>query len=619
MALNINTNGSTIRTNWTTDRNQQLLKRYQEMGLIPFSCVIEEVLNNDSHPKKELKKMPQHGALQAFDNNLIKTYNGLCLKMGIQLKGNDEYLILIDVDNKNGTMAMWQELLQRHQKIPFRTPTATTGNNGLHYLFKVSHEQLQQMQSAYTGLMIDGVKYDIDVKARNGVQLAQPTRYTAVDGSIKKYQWIKDTIYKYDIMKLPQWLYSIIINSNNNSSRTIISRTPTATITAPTISQHQQHHLTMDLFKDLDCKPSEDDLEYFNTFSFHRLDNNYEWIRVAFLCHSLYDSPTAFLIWDPLSRISPKYSYNVCRKRWDSYISRQSKKFSRGSLIKWAQEDNPEQFDIIRNKSIRNSIRSFQEDPFIDDDNNNVIINQRYLLDKEKKLEDDANAVATTVNDFFNTNSNRSLNIRSPYDTGKTQLLKEIMTRFNPKRVLWLSTRITYTCDILKNFENAFNFEDYHKHKYTADRIIIQVESVLKLNTTTPFDDEEVVPVYDLIVLDEIESILKQFSSAQTFKHRARDTYRYLQEIINVSIANGGRIISLDSDLSNRGMHFIKQFGKPINIINNINFNTFKFNITSNRQHFENEIYKALDNKLNIVIPTMTCWICKSALRQHHT
>ena len=102
------------------------------------------------------------------------------------------------------------------------------------------------------------------------------------------------------------------------------------------------------------------------------------------------------------------------------------------------------------------------------------------------------------------------------------------MTKFNPKRVLWLSTRITYTYDILKNFEDAVNFEDYHKHKYTADRIIMQVESVLKLNTTTPFDDAGVVPAYDLVVLDEIESILQQFSSAQTFEHRARDTYHYL-------------------------------------------------------------------------------------------
>ena len=88
--------------------------------------------------------------------------------MGIQLKGNDEYLTSVDVDNRNGTMVMWQSLIQRHQQTLFRTPTATTGKNGLHYLFKVSNEQLQQMQSAHTGLTIDGIKYDIDAKARNG-------------------------------------------------------------------------------------------------------------------------------------------------------------------------------------------------------------------------------------------------------------------------------------------------------------------------------------------------------------------------------------------------------------------------------------------------------------------
>ena len=190
-------------------------------------------------------------------------------------------------------------------------------------------------------------------------------------------------------MKLPYLLYSIIINRNNNSSsRTSISRTPaTSTTATPTISQRQQHNLTLDLFKDLEYKPSEDDLEYWNTFSFQRLDSNYEWIRCAFVCHSLYDSPTAFLMWDHLSRICPKCSYNVSKTRWDNYISRQTTKFSRGSLIKWAQEANHEQFHSIRSKSIRNNIRSFQEDPLIDDDDNNIIINQRYLLDKGKKLD----------------------------------------------------------------------------------------------------------------------------------------------------------------------------------------------------------------------------------------
>ena len=94
------------------------------------------------------------------------------------------------------------------------------------------------------------------------------------------------------------------------------------------------------------------------------------------------------------------------------------------------------------------------DDPFVDD-GKDIFIDQRYLLDKDNKLNDDT-LLVNTVNQFFSEQTDHvSLNIKSPYDTGKTQLLKEIMAIYKPRRVLWLSTRITYTCDILKNIENS--------------------------------------------------------------------------------------------------------------------------------------------------------------------
>ena len=55
------------------------------------------------------------------------------------------------------------------------------------------------------------------------------------------------------------------------------------------------------------------------------------------------------------------------------------------------------------------------------------------------------------------------------------------MNKYNPKRVLWISTRITYTFDILKTFEEDFDFKNYHDTDFKADRIVIQLESLLKL------------------------------------------------------------------------------------------------------------------------------------------
>jgi predicted AAA+ superfamily ATPase len=98
----------------------------------------------------------------------------------------------------------------------------------------------------------------------------------------------------------------------------------------------------------------------------------------------------------------------------------------------------------------------------------------------------------------------------------------------------------------LKTFEDDFDFINYQDNDFKADRIIIQLESLLKLQS--PFLDD-LVPVYDLIILDEIESILKQFSSVETFKDRSRSTFEILQHIILASLNDSGKLISMDGDL----------------------------------------------------------------------
>ena len=66
-----------FRTNWTTDKNEKLIKRYQELNLIPFSCSITEKLKKDEKgemvPKKELENLPAHSKIIKFNHFLIKT------------------------------------------------------------------------------------------------------------------------------------------------------------------------------------------------------------------------------------------------------------------------------------------------------------------------------------------------------------------------------------------------------------------------------------------------------------------------------------------------------------------------------------------------------------------
>jgi hypothetical protein len=131
--------------------------------------------------------------------------------------------------------------------------------------------------------------------------------------------------------------------------------------------------------------------------------------------------------------------------------------------------------------------------------------------------------------------------------------------------VLWVSYRKTLTYDILGNFKQ-FGFVSYLDRYYFADKIIIQIESLLKIDS----DDESNVPHYDLIIIDEIESILNQFSSSETFHGLAKETYYYLDAIIRASIKKNGKIISFDGDMDLRSYSFLENYGKTLNIVTNI-------------------------------------------------
>jgi hypothetical protein len=172
------------------------------------------------------------------------------------------------------------------------------------------------------------------------------------------------------------------------------------------------------------------------------------------------------------------------------------------------------------------------------------------------------------------------------------------LNKHNYKRILWLSYRITYTDDIFNEFKN-FGFGSYLKREYKSDKLIIQLESLMNLdkdNDNDEFIDDEYIkemPKYDLIIIDEIESILNQFDSS-TFKGKNKDVYEYLYYIIKGS----NKIISLDGDMNNRALSYISQFGVMKTIINEYNNNDRTFILTSKRDKFNSELFNEVDKAL---------------------
>jgi nucleoside-triphosphatase THEP1 len=227
-----------------------------------------------------------------------------------------------------------------------------------------------------------------------------------------------------------------------------------------------------------------------------------------------------------------------------------------------------------------------------------IQFDKRYLIENEQDT-----FMLDHFKTFFETPSIKSLNIKSPYGTGKTQLLKKIISDYNPQKVLWLSYRITLTNDILFNF-TKLGFKSYQDGDYNTDRLIIQLESLVKLeNNNDLFIDEleSIVPSYDLIVIDEIESILNHFSS-DTFNGKSRIIFEYLENIIKAS----NKVISLDGDLNNRSYQFLQTLGDGIYLENTCKINDKTLHLTEKEINFQTDMFKQLNDNNKVVICSMS-------------
>jgi len=310
-----------------------------------------------------------------------------------------------------------------------------------------------------------------------------------------------------------------------------------------------------------------------------------DWIRMGLIIYSL-NIDNGAEIWDELSKQSGNYEIGACEKNYNGF---RSKKFTIKTLYHYAKIDNPEGLNIIKKMIKTNDI----------DDYTSIQINKRYLTSDSELLD--------FYNNFDNNINKKCFCIKSTFDTGKTSFLLSIINRY--KRILLVSFRKSFTYDIDKKFKQ-FGFNNYlEKNSYNSDRLIIQLESLLKLEQTNEVISENesecmVVPQYDLVILDEIVSILNQFSS-DTIKSKSRETYDYLSNILLMS----NKIIACDADFNNRPYAFLRNiFGsEKITVIHNNYVNNNKtLEILNNRDFFNDGIKEELDQNNKIIIISMT-------------
>lgn len=326
--------------------------------------------------------------------------------------------------------------------------------------------------------------------------------------------------------------------------------------------------------------------KYVDILDASRADDYNDWLKVGMVLHNCTPTPQCFDIWDEWSKKSACYGdRDFNGYKWNGF---KCGYFSIGTLKYYAKMDNPEKYGDIE-YSLEKAVYDTTK------------FTNNYLLDRQdEKIKDNKSFVARQINNWMNGN-HKILSIKSTYDTGKTSVVYKIIDEFNVKRVLFISYRQTLTNDLYGNFKDL-GVESYLDKKYGADKVICQIESLHKLLPSLDFidDEDDLVPPYDLVIIDEIESILNHFRSS-TIKDK-----EYTFDIFRDLVFNSSKVLALDGDFHNRSYHFLKHFEEPIILENEVKKNKMNFIFSNNCTEFERKIDTDLSNGKNICVVSMS-------------
>ena len=305
--------------------------------------------------------------------------------------------------------------------------------------------------------------------------------------------------------------------------------------------------------------------KYLNLIDVKRSDRYVKWLEIGMCLHNCNPTEKSFKLWDEWSKLSNSYnSRDFNAYKWNSF---KFGHFSIGTLKFLAKRDSPDKYEEIEYSLEKPLFKS-------------INFNESFIMDEKDNIKDQKNITAKMLVNWMD-GPKKTFAINSSYNTAKSTTVKKIITEFNPEKVLFVSYRQTLTHEMDGNY-SKLGITNYLNPYYDPNRLICQIESLHKLLDDDYFIDEERrIPEYDLVVLDEIESILAHMRSS-TISDKEK-TFNLLRDIVY----NAKKVLALDGDFHNRSYEFLKFFGEPIILKNDHKKDKKHFIFTNNRQHFE--------------------------------
>jgi hypothetical protein len=210
-----------------------------------------------------------------------------------------------------------------------------------------------------------------------------------------------------------------------------------------------------------------------------------------------------------------------------------------GSLVKWAR-------GCAGNKAVEPILQQYQtvyhEELFQVNmkPSQTTVIHQRYLGN-------------------LSFQDNHTMMIRSHLGTGKTVAITNLIRSQNLSRLLIISPRKSYTQSQLGVFSSDITLlpplESYMEHSGSLSHLpylIVQVESLHRIG--------DWFQPYDLVILDESESILHQLHSVMTNGDNLINNHQVLELVMRTA----KRVILADAFMTDRTFHFVRELRDPL-------------------------------------------------------
>lgn len=565
-----------MKTNKTFKKQLEIFNKN-----VIFNCRLVETLNKQNELKKTIIIGFGFTKLRKTKIEKRKDYNCFCVRTGMINDDDKDGLILLDFDNndydaKNG-LELYEYLTNNKIIDVTNNYIEKTGKNGIHVIVKSDSKFINSIGGTKTKLTVNNIKYNFDVKSNHSYSIIAPTEYKTLGDEILKYTIINDKLnYITDEMKNILYDNMKIVKEEDKK---------------------QEKYTNECKYEEKDFKHNNTDLEKLKVLvgllDPKRLSNYTIWINLGLILKN--ENIDSINIYNEISKASPKYEgYEDIKKRWKSFKSTyNNKKIGLGTLISYVMEDNLEKYNIFFGK--KSNVKTILE--ILKDNKNLVEINEKYIDNSAKEIKE-------VINKFINENELKTLSIKSCMNTGKTRFLIRLINNNNKifGRILFLTHRKDFSNVMYEIYKkNNFCHYIFDKEKiYYSDRVIVTIDSLHKI---LDYSDES----YNLIVLDEIESLLNHFSS-DTLDGKNEEKYNDFLDLCKKS----NKVICLDADYDERAYCFVKQLEtNPMIIYNSFNNCTRVMNIHFKEYVLIDAMKKKLNNNENIVV------VCQSLTKSN--